>query len=52
MIGNVFKPSVMLMISGYLENGKNPFKSQVIRNALFTANGFMANTLVVKATGI
>ena len=52
MISNVFKPSVMLMVSGYLENGENPFKSQVIRNALFTANGFMANTLVVKATGI
>ena len=42
----------MLMVSGYLESGKNPLNAQVIRNALFTANGFVANRLVVKATGI
>lgn len=52
ILSDIIKPSVMLMVSGYLESGKNPLNAQVIRNALFTANGFVANRLVVKATGI
>jgi len=52
VIVDVVKPFIMLMVSGYLQSGKNPLNADTIRNALFTANGFVANTIVVKATGI
>jgi len=52
IIADIAKPFIMLMVSGYLQSGKNPLNADAIRNALFTANGFVANTIVVKATGI
>jgi hypothetical protein len=52
IIADIAKPFIMLMVSGYLQSGENPLNAQAIRNALFTANGFVANTIIVKATGI
>jgi hypothetical protein len=52
IIGDIAKPFLMLMVSGYLKSGENPLNANSIRNALFTANGFVANQIVVKATGI
>ena len=52
IISSVAKPFIMLMVSGYLQSGKNPLNAEAIRNALFTANGFVANTILVKASGI
>jgi hypothetical protein len=52
IIADIAKPFIMLMVSGYLQSGENPLNAQAIRNALFTANGFVANTIVVKAAGI
>ena len=52
IISDVAKPFLMLMVSGYLKSGENPLNANSIRNALFTANGFVANQILVKTTGI
>jgi len=52
ILGNITRPFIMIMVSSYLKSGVNPFNSNTIRNALFTANGFVANQILVKVTGI